>query len=219
MTKKEFLSELEMQLHGLPKQDIEDRVLFYSEIIDDKMEEGLSEEDAVFQLGSAQEIAKQIIADTPLLKIVKSKKMNSSESKWWFFPLLIIAFPVVFALLASGFAVFISLYAVIFSLVIGLWAVCISIIASLWAVFASFIACAIGGFFGGVILSVSGDFSQGLALIACGLVCVGFVVLSFKALKIVTKGLLSVCKIITNGSLKLYKVLGIAIKKCFIKRG
>ena len=36
MTKKEFLSELEMQLHGLPKHDLEDRVVFYSEIIDDK---------------------------------------------------------------------------------------------------------------------------------------------------------------------------------------
>ena len=73
MTKKEFLSGLRKKLVKLNRADLKERLGFYSEIIDDKMEEGLSEEDAVFQLGSAQEIAKQIIADTPLLKIVKSK--------------------------------------------------------------------------------------------------------------------------------------------------
>jgi len=38
MDKKEFLSELEKRLQGLPKADIEERLEFYSESIDDRVE-------------------------------------------------------------------------------------------------------------------------------------------------------------------------------------
>ena len=42
MTKKEFLSALREKMAGLPKDDVDDRIAFYSEMIDDRMEEGLS---------------------------------------------------------------------------------------------------------------------------------------------------------------------------------
>ena len=45
MTKKEFLSGLRKKLSGLPQEDSEERLNFYSEIIDDRVEEGLSEEE------------------------------------------------------------------------------------------------------------------------------------------------------------------------------
>lgn len=41
MSKQEFLAELRKALSGLPQGDIEDRLTFYSEMIDDRMEEGL----------------------------------------------------------------------------------------------------------------------------------------------------------------------------------
>ena len=47
MTKFEFLEELRNGLNGLPKNEIEERISFYSEIIDDYIEDGLSEEHAV----------------------------------------------------------------------------------------------------------------------------------------------------------------------------
>lgn len=47
MNKQEFLVKLRKGLSGLPKEDIEERLTFYSEMIDDRMEEGLSEEEAV----------------------------------------------------------------------------------------------------------------------------------------------------------------------------
>ena len=47
MTKSEFLSALENRLSGLPKDDVQKSIDYYSEIIDDRMEEGLTEEEAV----------------------------------------------------------------------------------------------------------------------------------------------------------------------------
>ena len=47
MTKQEFLNQLRMGISGLPQEDISERLTFYREMIDDRMEEGLSEEEAV----------------------------------------------------------------------------------------------------------------------------------------------------------------------------
>ena len=47
MTKIKFLIELHNRLSGLPKDDVEERLSFYSEMIEDRIEDGLSEEEAV----------------------------------------------------------------------------------------------------------------------------------------------------------------------------
>ena len=47
MNKQEFLVQLRNALSGLPKDDIEERIEFYSEMIEDRIEEGLSEEEAI----------------------------------------------------------------------------------------------------------------------------------------------------------------------------
>jgi uncharacterized membrane protein len=52
MTKQEFIDALRHKMAGLPKDDIEDRVAFYTEMIDDRVEDGLSEEQAVAEIGN-----------------------------------------------------------------------------------------------------------------------------------------------------------------------
>ena len=52
--------ELREELMGLPQDEIEERLDFYSEMIEDRMEEGLSEEVAVAEIGIPAEIAAQI---------------------------------------------------------------------------------------------------------------------------------------------------------------
>ena len=76
MSKKEFLERLQEKLGGLPQSEIEERLMFYSELIDDQIEDGLSEEDALNQIGSVDDIATQIISETSLQKIVKEKIIN-----------------------------------------------------------------------------------------------------------------------------------------------
>ena len=56
MLKTEFLEQLRAGLAGLPQEDIDGRVAFYSEMIDDRMEEGLSEEEAVAGAGKISDI-------------------------------------------------------------------------------------------------------------------------------------------------------------------
>ena len=51
MTKQEFLLNLRKGLLGLPPQDIEERLAFYNEMIEDRIEDGLSEEEAVAEMG------------------------------------------------------------------------------------------------------------------------------------------------------------------------
>ena len=60
MTKLEFIDELRKKLSGLPAADVEERLSFYSEMIDDKIEDGCAEDEAVFSIGSIDEISEQL---------------------------------------------------------------------------------------------------------------------------------------------------------------
>ena len=73
MNKEQFLDELRRELSGLPREDIEERIAFYEEMIADRMDEGMSEKEAVSGIGSVEEIARQIMSEIPLTKLVKEK--------------------------------------------------------------------------------------------------------------------------------------------------
>ena len=73
MNKFQFLEKLRARLSGLSKEDLSLSEEYYGEMIDDRIEEGMSEEDAVAALGSLDAIVKQILRETPLRRIVKEK--------------------------------------------------------------------------------------------------------------------------------------------------
>ena len=73
MTKQEFLDRLHRSLAGLPLEDAEERLAFYDEMIDDRMEEGLAEEEAVSSFGAQEEIADQILSEIPLSRLVRER--------------------------------------------------------------------------------------------------------------------------------------------------
>ena len=131
MNKMQFLLELDIMLSQLSETEKVDWLRFYSEMIEDRMEEGLSEEEAVAAIGTVRDIAAQITADQPA---GTAKKRNP-----WMVLLLILGSPIWIAILASLFAVVLTLY-------ISLWA----IVISLWAVFASLAACGLAGVAGGI---------------------------------------------------------------------
>ena len=126
MNKREFLSALERRLSGLSQEDIAERLAFYSEAIDDRMEDGLSEEEAVAQLGTVDEIAGKVVSDSPSAQQPREKRRLGALE----IVLLVLGAPIWFSLLVAGFSVAISLYAVIWSLVISLWAVGVALVAS-----------------------------------------------------------------------------------------
>lgn len=196
MSKQEFLAQLRKGLSGLPQDDIEERLTFYSEMIDDRMEEGLSEEDAVRGVGSVDTILSQIVADIPLSKLVKERIKPEKRPRVWEIVLLVLGSPVWLSLMIAAFAVMLSLYAV-------LW----SVILSLWAAFASLIGCAFGGIAAGIGFALNGNVLTGIVIIGAGMVCAGLSIFLFYG-----------CRAATKGTLLLTKKIALGIKNCFIKR-
>ena len=62
MNKTEFLDALRHALGKLPSYEVEQSIAFYAEMIDDRIEDGMSEQEAVAALGSVHAIAAQIVA-------------------------------------------------------------------------------------------------------------------------------------------------------------
>ena len=63
MRKDEFLSSLERLLRSLKREERNKFLSYYSEMIDDYMEDGCGEEEAVERIGSPGEIAQEILTD------------------------------------------------------------------------------------------------------------------------------------------------------------
>ncbi len=196
MNKQEFIAKLRAKLSGLPKQDVEERLNFYSEMIDDRMEEGLSEEEAVSQIGSVDEIVPQIVAEIPADKIAKKKTKSKRPIKAWEIVLLALGSPVWFSLAVAAVAVIFSLYG-------SLW----SVVISLWAVFGSLVGSAFGVAVAGVVFICQGNALAGIAIIGTGIVCAGIAIFIFFG-----------CKAATKGTFLLIKVCALGIKKCFAKK-
>lgn len=196
MSKQEFLAKMRKALSGLPKDDIEERIEFYSEMIEDRIEEGLSEEEAIAAVGTVEEIAGQVIADTPFVKIAKERMRTKRRLSVLEIVLLIIGSPI---WLSLGIAV----VAVVFSLYIALW----SVIISLWSVFASLATCSFGGVAACVVLSIEGWGMTGVAMLAAGMVCGGLSIFMFLG-----------CKAATKGIVILTKKIAIWIKNCFMRK-
>ena len=196
MSKQEFIDKLRAKLSGLPKQELEERLNFYSEMIDDRMEEGHSEKEAVSEIGSVDEIAAQIVADIPLVKIAKEKIQPKRRLIAWESMLLVLGSPIWLSLLIAAFAVILSLYA-------SLW----SVIISLWAVFGSLVCCAFGGIVAGIVFVLSGNGLTGIAMFGAGFLCAGLSIFLFFG-----------CKTATKGTLLLTKKIALGIKNYFVKK-
>ena len=183
MTKQEFLARLRKGLSGLPKDDIEERLAFYSEMIEDRMEDGLSEEDAVSEIAPVDEIATQVIADTPFVKIAKERIRPRRRLNVWEIILLALGSPVWLPLILAAAVVILSLYG-------SLWAVMVS----LWAVFASLAICSLGCVVTSAVVAFRDNLLTGAALLGAGLVCAGLSIFMFYGFKAATKGILTCTK-------------------------
>lgn len=138
MSKQEFLAELKARLSGLPQSDIEERLTFFGEMIDDRIEEGLAEEEAVSAIGTVDEVAGQIVAETPLTKLVKERVKSKRTLRAWEIVLLVLGSPIWLSVLIAVFAVIFAVYVVIWSVIISLWAILASLaVSSLAAVAAA----------------------------------------------------------------------------------
>ncbi len=197
MNKKEFLSALEDGLNGLPKNDLYERLDFYSEMIDDIIEESKTEEEAVKKIGSVDKIIEEILLEYPLAKLVKDRIKPQRSLTAVEITLLIVGSPIWASLLIAFIAVVISIYA-------SAWAV----IISLWAVFGSVCAGALAGVVGCGIFITLGHGVTAIVALGLGVVSIGFSILAFYG-----------CLYTTKGFVLLTKKLPVWIKACLLKGG
>ena len=192
MTKESLLMWLREAFSAYPPEEVEERIRFYEEMIDDRMEEGLTEEEAVASLGSLEEVIAKMGTEMPPLKKRKAKW----HLRWWEILLIVLVFPLWLPLLIAALAVGLAIY-------ISVW----SVIASFWAVFLSVVVCSFFAILIGIGGSLFGNRMKGIALLGAGIFCFGLSILLFWG-----------CKAATNGVLFLTKKLLRAIKNCFVRK-
>ncbi|MGN0453180.1 MAG: DUF1700 domain-containing protein [Ruminococcus sp.] len=196
MNKQEFLETLEKRLSGFPLEDIEKSKEYYSEMIDDRVEDGLSEEEAVEALGNLDDIVSQIFCSTPLAKLVKEKVKPKRRLRAWEIVLIAVGSPLWLSLLLALIAVVLALYIIIWAFVITLY--CVDLALVLVGPLA--VVCGAG-------YLTTGDYLTGIFLIGCGFASIGLGIFMFL-----------LCKKLTVLTAKLSKKTVLGIKSMFIRR-
>ncbi len=196
MSRKAFLEALKKGMAGLPQEDIDKSIDFYSEMIDERMEEGFTEEEAITAIGTVQEIVFQILSETSLTKLVKAKVNRNHAWKTWEIILLVLGSPLWLPLIMAAILVVLAVYIVIWSVIVTLYAL--------------FFSCALTGITG-VLASfvhfIVGDVPVAVLFVGMGLICAGVSILLLFGFNQITKGVIYLSRLIWRG-----------IKSMFIRR-
>ena len=148
MNKETFLTQLTNALSAMDPMERRRTVQYYREILEDQIEEGMSEEDAVAGMEPVEEIAARLLPENG----APAKKKRRRRRTW----LLIAASP---PLLVAG--------VILLSLFIAAW----SVILSLFAAAAALAICLIAGIGCPLILLTAGYPLTALFLLGAGLFC------------------------------------------------
>lgn len=208
MTKLEFLTQLKNGLGALTESDAQERLSFYSEMIDDRIEEGLSEHEAVAQIGDVEGIVASILAEIPQRTPTKqpvivtpepateastAPKQEKKGMRAWQIIMLIVGAPLWIPLLAAALVIVLALLAVLWSLV-----------AAAWAVFSALVGIGIGGVISGIATTVSGNVPIALQLLGMGFAGAGLAIFAFHGCLALTKGSAYLTKTVCKGIFRLF---------------
>lgn len=179
MKKNEFLKKLREQLWALPAEDAERSCDYYSEMIDDRMDEGLTEEEAVAAIGDLEEIVKQILTETPRPPVVVERSKVHKDWKIWTVVLLVLGAPVWVPVVAAVLAVLLTAYLLLWTAVAVLYCAVITTGVSAFA-----------GVIGSVAVFVGGRLAEAAVMLGVGFVCAGLSVLLFMVSNLAAKGMI-----------------------------
>lgn len=79
MNKKEFLEALENALKNVSKEEREQTIAYYSEMIDDRCDSGMTEKEAVYSLGRIEDITRGMFGDE---QVTNDEKTDVRISFW-----------------------------------------------------------------------------------------------------------------------------------------
>jgi len=181
MTKLEFLDALKARLASLPQSEIYRLTGYYAEMIDDRIESGMSEQEAVAALGPMDSIIESIMYDMSIPKLMRAK-VNESQHKignkaLWII-LVIVTFPFWFPALMAFFGV-------VFGLFMAIWGVILALFAVVAALGVSGIGCVIGG----IVLIFVRSVPVALCTIGTGFALIGVTLFLVKPITYIAKWL------------------------------
>jgi len=181
MTKTEFINELASRISSLPQSEIDKSIAYYKEIIDDRMEDGMPENEAVEALGNIGSIVENVMYGMSLstlmkAKVVESKSRVSNKGLW--ITLVVLGFPIWLPLLLSFIVIVLAIYITIWALIISLYAVVISLGLS-----------GIAGLVSGIVLCFAKSFPVGLCVFGAAICCSALTLFMIKPIFIMTKEL------------------------------
>lgn len=130
MTKTDFINSLKEKLYKIEAKDVDVTISYYSEMIDDYVDSGYSEEEAINKMGSIE----QIISEYETSNQDVDKASNETKlyrnilltNKVLIVLILLLLSPIIIA----AFGVFISLVACFFAVLLSTWVVDISLAIS-----------------------------------------------------------------------------------------
>lgn len=195
MNKEEYLDAIRGRISAMPADDINRFMDYYSEMIDDRMEDGLSEDEAVADMGSPDAAVEQILEEMPLTKLVKEKIKPKHELKAWEVVLIVLGSPVWIPLLITAAV-----------LLLTLWIVAFALLISFYAVVLSFVVAGICGLICIIPLFIANSPYTAVLMLGAALVGIGIAILFVVSVKPVTVGIFKVCRASVNG-----------IKRMFVK--
>lgn len=157
MNKQEYLDQLRTALGCLSEEEVEESVAFYTEMIDDRVADGMSEEEATAQLDEPKTAARAIIGDLPaeareasqvsqaaqatLTQAVPPVQPNPKpKSRVLYWTLVILGSPLWLALLLAAAAVVVAAVVIVAALVLSVAAVAASLLLTLWVLAAGLLA-------------------------------------------------------------------------------
>ena len=108
MTRDEFLNRLCELLACLPADQVEETKAFYAEAIADRMEDGMTEEEAVAAMGAPGQVAESTLDELPAVPRAIAKTRRKSNVLLWV--LAIAGSPVWVPLLAAFAIVALAVY-------------------------------------------------------------------------------------------------------------
>ena len=197
MNKRKFLLRLKRALRGCSPSEIQSRLAFYSEMIDDRVEEGVSEKEAIQAIGNPDDIASEIrmeLNERPK----KEKRPLGTGAKI----LIAVGSPIWLSLLIAAsavvFSLVISLAAVVFSVFVCMFAALICVFAAVFALGVSALACLIAG----IACAFEGMFIQlllwtGVSFVCAGL-CIALALLCVPAGKGILRAIAAVWRLVSR---------------------
>ena len=195
MTKNEYLKALEQSLGQLGESERQKQLAYYEELFDDMAEDGIGESEAAALLGKPEDAAGEILRETPLTQLVKSRVRPKKGWSALSVVLAVVGSPIWLPISLALLCVMLCVYAVIWVVVAVLFAAIVAVGLSGAAAVAF------------AVITMGFDPPNALLIAALGIAAIGIGIAGFVG-----------CVYVARATVKLTALIARGIRSIFIRK-